>query len=256
MKDQHSKRSYGVNGPEDEVRSEKEDLAKVHIPETMAIIPLRNTVFFPHQVMPLSIGREGSIKIVKEAARNQSPVVLLAQKDPTLDQPTTADVYWFGTVGKFLKVFNLSDGSKSAIMQGMYRVKVLSFVEEGTVMRAIVQHVEDEGVVDVEGEALGTNMKNLFKRAVELSPDLTSEHLSLVLNMESLENVADVITSLINVSVSEKQEILESANVKQRLERAHFLLSKYVQRLELGSKIQSEVQDKINKSQREYYLLF
>ncbi|MEE9186802.1 MAG: LON peptidase substrate-binding domain-containing protein, partial [Bacteroidota bacterium] len=254
MNNQYLENSRESDALEEDVAAERDRATNVHVPDTMPIIPLRNTVFFPHQLMPLSVGREGSIRIVKEAVQNRSPIVLLAQKDPAVDKPTASDVHWFGTVGNLLKVFNLSDGSKNVIIQGIHRVRVLSFLEEGPAMRAIVQQVEDVGEIDVEGEALGTNIRNLFKQAVELSPDLTSEHLSIVLNMKDPGRVADVITSLINVSVAEKQQILESFNIKARLERAHFLLSKFVQRLEIGSKIQAEVQDEINKSQRDYYL--
>ena len=222
--------------------------------ENLPIIPLRNTVFFPNQVMPMSVGREGSIRIVAESSKQQSPILFLAQKDPKVDQPKASDVHWFGTVGKILKVFNLSDGSKSVIVQGLYRARVLSVMEEGSTLKSVAQQVEDEGEVDLEGEALATNIMNLFRRAVELSPDLTAEQLSIVLNVGNRGSVADIVTSLVNASVSEKQEILETINLRDRLERAHFLLTKVVQQLELGNKIQTEVQDEINKSQREFYL--
>ena len=224
------------------------------VPEALPVVPLRNAVFFPRQAMPLAIGRETTLKAVDEAVNDNSTIAIIAQKDPSVDVPTPEDLYSMGTVGKVLKTFNLPDGSKSILVQGLHRARILSYLQQTPYLRAVVQQVDDEFTEDLESEALATTIKNVFRRAVELSPDLTVEHLSLVQNMQDLGGLADVVASLINVTVGEKQEILEHINVKRRLERVHYILTKLVQQLELGSKIQSEVQDEINRSQREFYL--
>jgi len=225
-----------------------------HIPETFPVIPLRNSVFFPRQVLPLSIGRESSLRGVEEAKRENSLVLVIAQRDSTIDQPNPADLFGVGTVGKILKTFTLPDGSKSVLLQGLYRARLLTYVQLEPFLKAAAQQLDDEVVDGIEVEGLTEAVKTVFHRAVELSPELSEEHLSIVLNLEDAGGVADISTSLVNVPTAEKQDILETINVKKRLEKVHLMLSKLVQRLEIGSKIRSEVQEEINKSQREYYL--
>jgi len=226
----------------------------VNIPTVMPVLPLRNSVFFPRQLMPLTVGRQSTMLLVEETVKIDEPIVIVGQKDPSIDNPRPNDIYSFGTAAKILRTLNLPDGSKSVFVQGLYRVKVLSYTQQEPYLKAIVQKLEDEIVEDIEVEALATNIKNLFRRAVDLSPDLNTEYLSLILNIDEPGELADIITSFLSIHVNEKEEILEELNIKKRLEKTNILLNKLVQRLELGSKIQSEVQDEINKSQREYYL--
>ncbi len=226
----------------------------VYVPEVLPVIPLRNTVFYPRQVVPLSIGRESTIKVVDDAVRETSTVLILAQKDSSIDVPIPDDVYHFGTTAKILKVYALPDGTKSVLVQGMYRAKVLNFVQTEPYLRALSHRADDEETADIEEEAILTNIRSLFRKAVDLSNDLTSEHLAVVMNMQEPGPLADVIMSLINANVQEKQDVLESLGVKERLIKTHIALNRLVQRLELGNKIQSDVQDEINKNQREYYL--
>lgn len=231
-----------------------EKKAKVDIPAIMPVLPLRNSVFFPRQLMPLTVGRQSTVQLVEETFRTDALVAIVGQKDAAVDNPRPNEIYSFGTAAKILRTLNLPDGSKSVFAQGLYRVKILSYTQEQPYLKAIVQRVEDEVVEDLEVEALVTNIKNLFRRAVDLSPDLNTDYLSLILNIEESGELADIVTSFITVHTHDKQEILEEVNIKKRMEKVNILLNKLVQRLELGSKIQSEVQDEINKNQREFYL--
>jgi ATP-dependent Lon protease len=233
------------------LNGEKEN---IHIPEAMSVLPLRNSVFFPRQFMPLSVGRESTIKLIEDTSRTSELILIVAQKEPQIEKPTPDDIYHFGTVAKVLKVYNLPDGSKSVFVQGLHRAKILSFIQQEPYMRAIIQRVDDEGEVDIEAEALGVAIKNVFKKAIEYSPDLSPEQGGMVANTDDLSALPDLVGSIINVSVSEKQEILEQVNIKERLRKCHFILNRHVQRLEIGSKIQAEVQDEISKNQREYFL--
>jgi ATP-dependent Lon protease len=236
-------------------RSRKDTLsAPTSVPQAMPVLPLRNAVFFPHQVMPLSVGREGSIKVVEEAMKDDGLLVIVAQNDAAAEKPTEKDIHWVGTLAKVLKIYTMADGTRSVLTQGLRRVQLLSILHSEPFLRAVVRDVADEPVQGMEVEAMATNLKSLFKKAVELSPNLTEEQLSIVLNVESPEAVGDMISSMVPVSVEEKQQILETFDLRKRLETATLMLTKLVQKLELGSKIQSEVQDGINKSQREYYL--
>ena len=229
-------------------------MTKSKVPQAVAVLPLRNSVFFPRQVMPLSIGRESSIMVVEEALKDEGHVVIVAQTDGNIEKPTEKDIYWFGTLAKVLKQFTLADGTRSVLMQGLERVQLISILHSEPYIRAVVRECDEAKETGMEIDAMTTNLKNLFKKAVELSPNLNEEQLSIILNTEEPSTVADIITSLIPVSVEEKQQILETLDLRKRLETTALTLTKLVQKLELGSKIQSEVQEGINKSQREYYL--
>lgn len=231
-----------------------EALQLVAIPETLPVIPLRNSVFFPRQIFPLTVGRESSLLVTGEAQRNDSPIFIVAQRDGSIEKPGASDLFLVGTVAKILKVFTLSDGSKNVLLQGLYRARVLTFVQFEPYIRAAVQKIEEEQTSDLEIEALVTAVKNTFHRVVELSHDMNEDHLSILLNIDDAGGVADIATSMISASVKQKQEILETLPVKERLHKSQVLLTSIVQRLELGSKIQSQVQAEINKNQREYYL--
>jgi ATP-dependent Lon protease len=229
-------------------------MTKTNVPQAMPVLPLRNSVFFPKQVMPLSIGRESSIRVVEEAQKDGGLVVIVAQTDGSVEKPAEKDIYWVGTVAKVLKIFTLADGTRSVLMQGLHRVKLLSILHAEPYIRAVVREPEEELDSGEEAEAMALNLKSLFRRAVELSPHLSDEQLTIILNTEQPEAVADLLSSMMQISVPEKQEILETFALRKRLERVTVALTKTIQKLELSSKIQSEVQDGINKSQREYYL--
>lgn len=226
------------------------------VAEVHPAVPVRNTVFFPRQILPLTIGRDTSLLAIQEAQAKNTTVLILAQRDASVEKPTSGDLYLVGTVARVLKVFNLPEGSKNVLLQGLYRVRVLGFPQLEPYILANVQKVserldEKEGL---ETEALATSVKNIFHRLVELSPELNEEHLSIILNIDDPGGVVDIATSLINLPVTEKQELLETINVRERIQNLLVILSKIVQRLELGSKIQSEVHAEISKSQREYFL--
>jgi len=229
-------------------------MTKSRVPQAIAVLPLRNSVFFPRQVMPLSVGRESSIKVVEEALKDDSLVVIVAQTDGTVEKPTEQNIHWVGTIAKVLRTLTLADGTQSVLMQGLRRVRLISILHSEPYIRAVVVDSEEEEETGIEIDAMVANLKSLFKKAVELSPNLTDEQLSIILNMDDAPAVADLLASMIPVTVEEKQQILETLNTRKRLELVTLCLTKLVQKLELGSKIQSEVQEGINKSQREYVL--
>lgn len=229
-------------------------MTKTKVPQALAVLPLRNSVFFPHQVMPLSIGRDSSIKVIEEALKDDGHVVIVAQTDGAIETPTEKDIHWTGTLAKVLKQFTLADGTRSVLMQGIERVQLISILHADPYIRAVVRSVDETPAKGLETDAMISNLKNLFRKAVELSPNLTEEHLSIILNTEDAGTFADITTSMLHLQVEEKQKILEILEVHKRLEELTLALTKLLQKLELGSKIQSEVQGEINKTQREYYL--
>jgi len=227
---------------------------KHHIPETLPVVPLRNTVFFPGQVLPISVGRDKSLRAVEEAQRNNTPVLVIAQRDGEVEDPVLKDLYSVGSVARIVKTFTMPDGTKNVLLQGVSRARVLSPMDDESFIKVAVQRINDEPTDDIEVEALVTSVRNVFHRMVELSKEYSDEHLSIVLNLDDAAGTADIAAAMMAASVKEKQKILETLNVKDRLQLVHRQLNKIVQRLEIGSKIQSDVQEEISKNQREYYL--
>ncbi len=232
----------------------KKEGSRTAVPKALPVLPLRNSVFFPRQVAPLTVGRESSIKVLDEALKDDGLLVLVAQMDGEIENPTEKDIYWFGTLAKIMKVYTLADGTRSVLVQGLGRVQVISILHAEPYIRAVVRESQEIPAKGMETEALTTNVKSLFKKAAELSPNLTEEQLSVLLNIEEPDAVADLASSMLPVSVEERERILETLDVHKRLELVTLTITRLLQKLELGSKIQSEVQDGINKSQRDYYL--
>ena len=230
------------------------NLTPTAVPRVVPVLPLRNAVFFPRQVSPLTVGRDSSIKAIDEVLANEGLIAIVTQIEESVDAPTEKDIHWVGTLAKELKTFTLADGTRSVLVEGLRRIQIISILHNDPFLRAVVRDLEEVSAEGAEAAAIAENLKSGFKKAVELSPHLNEEHLGLVLNMEEPGAAADMIASLLPVAVSEKQAILESADVKARLNLMLLTMTKLLQKLELGSKIQSDVQEEIGKSQREFYL--
>ena len=223
-------------------------------PETYPVMPLRNTVLFPQQVIPTYIGRDRSLKLIEDLPSGKKMIVVVAQQDGAQENPGTDELYEWGTLAMVLKVFDMPDNSKSAIIQGVDRVKVLSFIQQEPYFKAAVQRVEDTEIEGIESEAMSKSIRNVFEELVKVAPYLTDEHSGVLSSISKPGRLADRVISLVTIPTLEKQEILEEMDVKERMEKATVLLNREIQRINLGEKIQTEVQDEISKSQREYYL--
>ncbi len=223
--------------------------------ETYPVMPLRNTVLFPQQVIPIYIGREKSLKLINDLSPNNKHIVVVAQEDGSIEDPQPEDLYAFGTLAIVLKVFDMPDNSKSAIVQGVERVKILDYVGKDPYYIAAIEKIEEkEPKEDIELDALVNNLRKNFRELIQVAPNLTEEHSGMLSNIQKPARMADRAISLLTVSNAEKQDILEELDVKKRVEKAITIISREIQRIKLGEEIQSEVQDEIAKSQREYYL--
>ena len=218
-------------------------------------MPLRNTVLFPQQVIPIYVGREKSLKLIEDLDPENKYLVVVAQQDGSIEDPKQEDLYSYGTLALVLKVFDMPDNSKSAIVQGVDRVKILKYKESDSYFLADVERIpESISTPDVEIEALAKSLKSSFTELIKISPNLNEEHAGMLSNIDRPSRLADRATSLLSVSNSEKQEVLEELDIKKRVENAINLLQREIQRIKLGEEIQTEVQDEISKTQREYYL--
>ena len=219
------------------------------------VMPLKNTVLFPQQVIPIYVGRKKSLQLIDDLDPENKYLVVVAQQDGSVEDPREEDLYSYGTLALVLKTFDMPDNSKSAIVQGVDRVKILKYQEGDTYFMADVERIpESITSPDVQVEALAKSLKSSFTELIKISPNLNEEHAGMLSNIDRPSRLADRATSLLSVSNSEKQEVLEELDIKKRVENAINLLQKEIQRIKLGEEIQTEVQDEISKTQREYYL--
>ncbi len=219
------------------------------------VMPLRNTVLFPQQVIPIYIGRDRSLRLINELDPKKRYIVVVAQEDGSIEDPKPEDLYSFGTLAQVLKVFDMPDNSKSAIVQGISRVRILDYVKFDPYFSAAVESMDDEPLQNqLELDALTNNLRQAFEDLMKVAPNLTEEHSGMLKNIQKPNRLTDRAISVITISNQEKQEVLEELNIKKRIEKALNLISREIQRIKLGEEIQSEVHDEITKTQREYYL--
>ena len=239
-------------GGADKEEKGKDD--KVVIPDDLPILPLRGTVLYPDLILPIMVGRKKSVKLIDDAMDADRIIGVITQKRSEIEDPKEADLYSVGVAALILRMIRELDGSQRVIVQGVSRMKVKEYFQREPYFKARSE-VIDEGLVQgVEIDALMMNLKNLFQRAVELAPYLTGELGTMVSNIKSPSILADLIASNLNISTTEKQGILETFDIRERLTKVHLFINKEVQVLELGNKIQSQVKEDIDRTQREYYL--
>ena len=229
-------------------------LPEENIPEELPILPLKGGVVYPNAVMPITIGQERSIKLIDEALVKDKIIAVVAVKNSDAEVPNQEDLYSIGCLAMIVKMIKLPNDQMSVLVQGQSRVHVGEYTQTSPYLMAKIDIIEEKIDKDVEIEAQMISIKNLFQRAVELSPHIPSEVGIMVMNMDDPRTLADLIASNFNISVAEKQEILEIIDIKKRLERVTEILNKELHVLELGSKIQGELKKEMDKNQREYYL--
>jgi ATP-dependent Lon protease len=225
------------------------------LPDILGILPLRSAVVFPHAVVPLAAGRVSSVRLIEEAAQASRVVGAVMQKDPSEDAPDAAGLHAVGTLSLIHKVLKQPDGTLRLVVQGLGRFRILEVIETAPYLRARVEAIAEEEAPDVETQALTRSAASLFQQIVAISPALPDELASVVSGTEAPAQVADLIAaSLPTLPLALKQELLQIVDVKRRLQTLIEALGKEAKVLELGSKIQSEVQSEMSKTQREYYL--
>jgi ATP-dependent Lon protease len=229
----------------------------VQVPSELPVLPLRDTVLFPNSFMPLAVAREASVRLVDEANGGGKLIAVFTQKDASVEEPLQDDLYPVGTVTHIHKLFKLPDGSLRLIVQGLARVRLERIVQTRPYLRAAVA-VADDVLRDedhLEIDALQRNIKSNFQQVVSLSPLLSDDLQALAANITDPGKLADFIaSSLATIGTSVRQEILSTLDVRARMDTLNRLLIKELEVLELGSKIQSQVQSEVGKNQREYFL--
>jgi ATP-dependent Lon protease len=227
------------------------------IPSELAVLPLRDTVLFPNSFMPLAVARESSVRLVDDAVASGRLVGVFTQKDAAVEEPGRDDLSPIGTATHIHKMFKLPDGSLRLIVQGLVRLRLDEVVATRPFMRARVSEASEVLRDDdrLQIDALQRNIKSNFQQIVSLSPVLSDDLQTLAGNITEPAKLADFIaSSLTTLGTQAKQEILESLDVRQRMDHLNRMLIKELEVLELGSKIQSQVQSEVGRNQREYFL--
>jgi ATP-dependent Lon protease len=239
--------------PEDMTAAER----PVSIPSELPILPLRDTVLFPNSFMPLAVARESSVRLIDDAIANGKLIAVFTQRDAAVEEPVQDDLYPVGTATHIHKMFKLPDGSLRLIVQGLARLKLDEVVSTQPYLRARVSGAsEDTNDADrLEIDALARNIKTNFQQVVSLSPLLSDDLQTLAMNIAEPGRLADFIaSSLSTISTAVKQEVLETLDIRGRMDNLNRILIKELEVLELGSKIQSQVQSEVGKNQRDYFL--
>ncbi len=227
---------------------------RITIPREVAILPVRNVVIFPGTVVPLTIGREKSKRLINSELPSQKVIVTICQKSPGIDNPGPDDLYYMGTACMVLKLLKLEDGTQSIIIQGLMRVRVKNWLGQQPYMRAEIEILQDTFEQDTEAEALLMNARNLSQKVIELSANIPDEAAVVIDSIENPSALADFLASNMQLDIPKKQELLEQLNVNKRFRKLAVELQHQIEVLELSNKIQNQVKTSIDKSQREYFL--
>ena len=227
------------------------------IPPELPVLPLRDTVLFPNSFMPLAVARESSVRLIDDAIGGGRLIAVFAQKDAAVEEPGRDDLHLVGTATHIHKMFKLPDGSLRLIVQGLARLRLEELISQKPYLQARVSQAPDQTSDEdrLEVDALQRNIKTNFQKVVSLSPLLSDDLQTLAMNITEAGKLADFIaSSLSTITTATKQSVLETLDIRARLDALNRILIKELEVLELGSKIQSQVQSEVGRNQREYFL--
>ena len=226
-----------------------------NLPKKLPILPLRNNVLFAGVVIPISVGREKSIKSVKKAYKENKYIGVIAQKDTKIEDPEATDLYSIGTTAKIIKMLSMPDGSNTLILQGVKKFKVKNIITSNPIIEAEVEYINDEPMLDKrEEKAMMDNMKDAGNRIIELSPNIPNEAKIVLNNINNIKFLANFITSNLNIELTQKQQILETEDAHERVQQVLKYMDQELQLQELKANIHNKTRTDIDKQQREYFL--
>jgi ATP-dependent Lon protease len=234
---------------------EEQRLTESEVPDSLPILPLKNTVLFPGVVVPITVGRDRSLALVKEAYENDKTIGVVTQKEEDEEEPKADDLYKVGTVAKILKLIKMPDGTKSIVIQGRTIFQIDEFTQDQPFFKAKVSSYDWEK--DLSGVELDANLRSVKETAtkiVNLSPNLPSEAAIAINNISSPTFLLNFISSNLNVKVADKQGLLETKKLSDRMEKVIEFLNKELQVLNLSEEIRSKVKSDIDEQQRDFYL--
>jgi ATP-dependent Lon protease len=224
------------------------------LPEALPILPLRETVTYPDTLTPLAVGQERSIKLVNDVLSGNRMLAMAASKDPENDKPGPDDLYDVGVAGTVARMMRVPDGTLRILVQGSERIRILDYISEQPYLVARVEAMPEVVEESTELEALTRNVQSTFSEIIEAIPYLPEELQLAVANLDDPSALSHLIAGALRINTEEKEELLEQVDVTKRLRRLSEILTRELEVVQLGSKIQSQVESEIDKGQREYFL--
>ncbi len=232
----------------------EEDLSKVEVPDVLPVLPLRGIVIFPNQIHPFLVSRQASLRLIEDVGQASRVIGLSAQKNPEEENPAPEGLFPRGTAVRILKMLKYPDHSVRVLVQGIARIDLLDFVQLEPYFRANVRRLSETVEGDKELDALQAHLVSQFSKFVSLVPYLPDELQVMAMQVREPARLTDMVASYLKIAVEESQDLLSTNDVRARLEKLIVILGREIELLELGHKIQSQVQTELNKNQREYYL--
>ena len=250
--------------PEDEMdfipiipinENEAEAFDKTEIPSELPILALRNTVLFPGVVLPITVGRDKSIKAVNDAYKGNKLIGVVAQRDSNVEDPSVTDLEAIGTVAKIVKQIKMPDGGTTIIIQGKNRFSIDKITSEHPYFKATIKILQDEEQsTEPDFAAYVANIKDLATEIIQLSPNIPTEASVILKNIESPSFLIHFVSSNLNTDIKEKQKLLSMNNIRERADLLMTLLQKELQFAELKNKVTNKTRAELDKQQREYFL--
>ena len=236
-------------------QQDEDEMNNEETPDVLAILPLRNTVLFPGVVIPITVGRDKSIKLIKEAYKGNKIIGVVSQKDVSIEDPTFDQLNTVGTVANIIKLLQMPDGNTTVIIQGKQRFSLIEEVQNEPYITAIVKKFEEQKhKADKEFKALIASIREMSSQIIQLSPNIPTEASIALKNIESNSFLINFISSNMNAEMADKQKILEMDKLQERAQKVMELLMIELQMLELRNQIQSKVRTDLDKQQRDYFL--
>ncbi|MBI3911176.1 MAG: endopeptidase La [Armatimonadetes bacterium] len=238
----------GVAEPENEPAEETPR------PEILPLLPIRDTVYFPHNVIPLFVGRDKSLRALEEARSQDRYILLVAQKQLSVEDPQPEDIYSMGTIAEVMQVLPLPDGTVRVMLDGQARARIVEYLQTESFFRVLVEPVEESDERGVEVEALMRSTVAQFQQVLELGREIPPEALVQVANIEEPGRLADTVAHYLRVKVDERQKLLETLSPRDRLEKLNLILKREIEILEVQRNIRSKVEKEMGDTQREFIL--
>lgn len=236
-------------------KEEEDEMNREALPESLPILPLRNTVLFPGVVFPITVGRDKSIKLIKDAYKGDKIIGVVSQKEAEIEDPEVQDLNTIGTIATIVKMLRMPDGNTTVILQGKRKFSIAEFIQEDPYLKARVNPFQEKGFKkSKENEVLIRSIRELAMKIVELSPNIPTEANFALKNIDSPNFLISFIASNLNISLQEKQQLLEFQSLEDRAQEVYQHLNKEMQMLEIRNQIQSKVKFDLDKQQREYFL--
>jgi ATP-dependent Lon protease len=224
------------------------------VPAALPVLPLKEMVIYPDTLIPLAVGQQRSMKLINDVLSGERMLTLVASRDPEVDEPSPSELYEVGVVGIVARMLKVPDGTIRILVQGTERVRLKDYIAEEPYLVARIEPLPDVVEPSPELEALTRNVQRTFTEIIEQIPYLPEELQLAVTNVDDPAALTHLIAGALRISTAEKQELLEEVDVAKRLRRLSEILARELEVIQLGSKIQSEVESGIEKGQREYYL--